>query len=524
MADPTDVQNWRDVTLHAGVLRESAAKDSRLVLWLPVERDRHSQHWQRVSTAADAEASEREGIVALAATMIRARQPIDGLFGRWLRRLRRSGGDNAWLIPNGAEAQQQGGRQTDLLLVWAKDDGRRLDEATIRRLWPQSGRIQSLGPRLFLVEDATEKAATAADTVAAKPLSEEPLGKRADERLAAARRSGDRAEEATALADLGLFALDEGNLPQAIAYLEEALVLSRALADQAREGDVLGILGLVFLRDGRAEDARRHLEQALLLERAAGDHFSEKLILERLATIQAFQGDLPGGIRLLDDALALARTLGDRQHEADLLWHLAILRAESGQPKQAIAQGQASIDLLRALDKPQADVYAEHLEKYRGTGKMPVPRPASAICGWRFRPRRPSGGLSARASKRFRSRRSRIVCGVASSASITPVCVAASAVVSPTSRPGCPTKIAPSVDGKRPNLRGLRNDLGTWQISWQCHDCSEGTWYAQPRATSSLFHTHPSIGSGERFCLRAFSLAQAFTPVETRPPYHFLFS
>jgi tetratricopeptide (TPR) repeat protein len=380
MTVPVHTPDWRDVTLHPGVLRESAAKDSRLVLWLPAERERHCQRWQRVSTVAGAEAVECDGIFAVAATMIRARQPIDGPFGRWWRRLRRSGGDNAWLIPNGAEARQEGGRQTDLLLVWAKDDGQRLDEPTIRRLWPQSGRIQSLGPRLFLVEgvkgDCPNFRASENGTVplapATVPVSEEPLGKQAEQRLAVARRSGDRAGEATALADLGLFALDEGNLPQATACLEEALALSRALADQAREGDVLGILGLVFLRGGRAEDARRHLEQALFLERAVGDHFSEKLVLERLATIAAFESDLPGGIRLLDEALALARTLGDRQHEADLLWHLAILRAESGQPEQAIAQGQASIDILRALHKPQADAYVEHLEKYRSTGILPV--------------------------------------------------------------------------------------------------------------------------------------------------------
>ena len=67
----------------------------------------------------------------------------------------------------------------------------------------------------------------------------------------------------------------------------------------------------------------------------------------------------------MTEALNLARSLGDRQHEADLLWHLGIRRAEMGQRGEALSYGQAAVDLMQTLGKPQARVFAEHLDQYR---------------------------------------------------------------------------------------------------------------------------------------------------------------
>lgn len=89
--------------------------------------------------------------------------------------------------------------------------------------------------------------------------------------------------------------------------------------------------------------------------------------------------------------MALTRILGDRQHEADLLWHLAIRHAEGGQRDQTLAQAQAAVEVLERLGKPEARIYAEHLQKYRrgetgvlwlAPAEMPRPgRPAGLRTG-----------------------------------------------------------------------------------------------------------------------------------------------
>ena len=81
--------------------------------------------------------------------------------------------------------------------------------------------------------------------------------------LNAARQSGDRSAEATALADLGALALNQGEVPQAIARLEEALALAQTLPDRSRETDVLGNLGLALLSAGQVERAQQLLDQEL---------------------------------------------------------------------------------------------------------------------------------------------------------------------------------------------------------------------------------------------------------------------
>ncbi|MHB1038631.1 MAG: DUF6171 family protein [Pirellulales bacterium] len=187
----------------------------------------------------------------------------------------------------------------------------------------------------------------------------------AEQLLVAARHTGDRAAEASALTDLGVLALDAGDNPRAVACLEEALALAQALGDQSQAGDILPNLGLALLRTDQHERASQCMEQALSLARAAGDQYAEKFALERMGTVQAVRGDLPGALRSLAEALTLARTLNDRQHGADLLWHIAIRLAECGQREQALAHGQAAIRLLESLGKPEARVYGEHLERYQ---------------------------------------------------------------------------------------------------------------------------------------------------------------
>ena len=71
----------------------------------------------------------------------------------------------------------------------------------------------------------------------------------------------------TALANLGLVALDHGDYAAAKAYLEQALALHRQQGDRLGEANQLGNLGLVAQNQGDYAAAKAYLEQALALHR-----------------------------------------------------------------------------------------------------------------------------------------------------------------------------------------------------------------------------------------------------------------
>src|SRR5262249_6336917 len=139
------------VVFNKGVLLEPVPDDGRIVLWLPGERDRGFQYWERVATLPRSEVAAEQGICATAATAIRARQRARSLFGGLLPRFREEKGDQVWTLPNGEAAEQCGERQTDLVLAWSEDEAGPLDETRLRSRWPQGQRFQPIARNLFLV-------------------------------------------------------------------------------------------------------------------------------------------------------------------------------------------------------------------------------------------------------------------------------------------------------------------------------------------------------------------------------------
>jgi tetratricopeptide (TPR) repeat protein len=183
--------------------------------------------------------------------------------------------------------------------------------------------------------------------------------------LAAARREGARDKEATALTDLGVLTLNEGDGKSAIELLESALAIALELCDTARERDVVGNLGLAMLSVRQPDRARALFERELAHARTAGDPLAEKLALERLGIALWTLRDFRGALGLFGQALALARQFGDRHQEANLLWHLGIQHAELGQRESAIASAEESVALFKTLGRPQAASYGAYLQKYR---------------------------------------------------------------------------------------------------------------------------------------------------------------
>jgi tetratricopeptide (TPR) repeat protein len=164
----------------------------------------------------------------------------------------------------------------------------------------------------------------------------------AERLLSAARKSGDRLREASALTDLGVVLARAGDFQGAIGHLEESLGLTRQLECSELENDIRLNLGLALLGIGQIEGARKLLEQQVALARETGDLYQEKIALDYLAAVHVKSGAHAQAVALYERAASLANEVGDQQHEADLLWMIAIQYAELRQRDHAGGHGRAT--------------------------------------------------------------------------------------------------------------------------------------------------------------------------------------
>ncbi len=178
-------------------------------------------------------------------------------------------------------------------------------------------------------------------------------------------QGGDRSEEVSALTDLGIIILSEGDARGAIVRLEEALALVRQVGDADRESDIMGNLGMALLYVQQPVRGRQLFEYELAHARSTGDVLAQKVAMERMGLVVSMMGDPRGAVNWFEQALGLARQVGDHHQEANLLWLQAIQLAELNQRDAAIARAQESIALFSKLGKPQASWYGAYLQKYR---------------------------------------------------------------------------------------------------------------------------------------------------------------
>src|SRR6516165_4776138 len=268
------VRDWRNVAVEDGILSEPNPEGNRVALWLPGSRNGGFQEWERVNSLPHSEFTVEPGISAAAATSIQVRQPIRGFLGKLLG-WRNS--DHAWVLPNGQPGDQFGERKNDVLIVWADDEARSLDESWMKSRWPTSRHLRIIGKNLYLVSGVERPAETP------QPAPGQDCPRALAERLvASARTAGDRAALGSALADLGAAYLHEGNAEKAVPSLGEALGIARELGDRARESDILGNMGLLTLGAGHPARALEIFSQELGYAREGGDRFAEKTALERV--------------------------------------------------------------------------------------------------------------------------------------------------------------------------------------------------------------------------------------------------
>ena len=353
---------WQKLILDPHILREPLADGQGVALWFAGQREGDFQNWERISSVPHAEFTVEPGIIATAATAVRARQTIRTAWGKFFQRFRGETKGHSWVLPNGETAEQCGERRSDVLLVWAEDEERTLDGTWINSHWSGCTEVRSIGPKAFVLWGvAPPDPGSAAEQTQAQNVPHQV----AEHRLAAARQGNDKQREITALVDLGLALVHRGDSARAVNVLNDALAVARGSGDADAEVEVSGHMGFALVYSGQARQALPMLERRLAHARAAGDRFAEQYVLNHRGLAYAQLGDAGKSASSFEEALALARAVGYRKHEAELLWYLGIIHGEMGRREQAIAHAQAAIDLMQRMGNPQAAWYADHLRKYQ---------------------------------------------------------------------------------------------------------------------------------------------------------------
>jgi DNA-binding SARP family transcriptional activator/tetratricopeptide (TPR) repeat protein len=189
--------------------------------------------------------------------------------------------------------------------------------------------------------------------------------------LAAARHTGDRAAEATAVLHIGTVDWQLSRYPQAADNYREALALFRAAGDRAGEARALGSLGLGESALGSYEEAARRHQEAVAIHREIGDRFGEARDLGNLGLARQRQGRYPEAAGYHSQALDLSREIGDRQGEGYALTRLGVIDLRLSRYQAAAGYlGQAMALFREAGDTGgEADALTRLGEVYLGLGR-----------------------------------------------------------------------------------------------------------------------------------------------------------
>jgi tetratricopeptide (TPR) repeat protein/transcriptional regulator with XRE-family HTH domain len=175
--------------------------------------------------------------------------------------------------------------------------------------------------------------------------------------VGAARRTGDRAAEATALNEIGSVALEQGRLQQAADHYRQALTLFREAGDRAGEARPLGNLGVAEKELGRYEQADRHLQQSVAIFRDIGDRFSEARALGNLGSVRTLQGRYQEAVSYHQQSLDLRREIGDRGGEANALVMLGDVDLMLGRYEHAAGYFQQALVMLQGISMTSTEPY-----------------------------------------------------------------------------------------------------------------------------------------------------------------------
>jgi tetratricopeptide (TPR) repeat protein len=162
-------------------------------------------------------------------------------------------------------------------------------------------------------------------------------------------RSGDSADGATILNNLGLVHGALGNKQKALDYFEQSLALSRHETDRMGEASTLSNLGTVHADLGEQRVALDYFEQALALSREVDDQAGEATILNNIGWAYYALGEQQVALDYFEQALTRLRQVGNRAVEAATMHNLGLVFFALGDNRKALDYYQQALSISRQL-------------------------------------------------------------------------------------------------------------------------------------------------------------------------------
>jgi tetratricopeptide (TPR) repeat protein len=166
--------------------------------------------------------------------------------------------------------------------------------------------------------------------------------------------------EGRRLVALGNLELDASH-EHAVARYEQARALLHAAGDLANEAVAVANLGVASMARGALDAAASLLEEALGLARSAGDVRAEARILSKLGRVQLLQRDSRRACATLEEALERAIDAGDPRVESEVLRRLASAYLELGDPEKAEGDARRAAAIARAAGDDEGAGEAEEI-------------------------------------------------------------------------------------------------------------------------------------------------------------------
>jgi len=186
----------------------------------------------------------------------------------------------------------------------------------------------------------------------------------------AARRSGDRPGEASALKAIGVVQRFRDEYEAALANYEAALELYRAVGDRLGEATALNDIGHVQRFRKESDAALASYEAALELYRAVGARLGEASARKAIGDVQLFREEYEAALASYEAALELYRAVGARLGEANTLDAIGDVQRLRDEYEAALASYEAALGLYRAVGERVGEATAlndiGHVQRFLG--------------------------------------------------------------------------------------------------------------------------------------------------------------
>jgi tetratricopeptide (TPR) repeat protein len=166
--------------------------------------------------------------------------------------------------------------------------------------------------------------------------------------------------EGRRLVALANLLLDESR-ERAVDLYERGRALLHDAHDGANEAVALANLGVAFMADGALGDAATRLEEALAVARDAGDTLVEARVLSKLGRVRLLERDSRRACVVLEEALVLLRGAGDARGEHEALRRLARAYLELGDPEKAEGDARRAAQIARVIGDEESAREADAL-------------------------------------------------------------------------------------------------------------------------------------------------------------------